>query len=182
MSDEKGGDSKLYVESKGIYSDEKPSRSEGKEDFDHDAKAEYLDDGKLKTDFEYPVVDVTSLTIEPRRGPVDGPLELAISFTLDRDVVAGYWEVKFLVDAASSRVIKVLGRTKVEDYPEGESEMNFDTDAVDISGISPSTLTNSGLLMACFMVHGEEVAAVNMVVNVTNNDGDIRREVLSPLE
>jgi hypothetical protein len=36
--------------------------------------------------------------------------------------------------------------------------------------------------MACFMVHGEEVAAVNMVVNVTNNDGEIRREILSPLE
>ena len=136
----------------------------------------------------------------------------------------------------------VLGRTKVEDYSEGENEMNFDvskqahilrtcvmsalcvcvcvvhvcvsyvfnthlvvyhsqcclltschvycythppthqTETVDISGISPSTLTNSGLLMACLMVHGEEVAAVNMVVNVTSNGGDIRREVLSPLE
>ena len=93
MSDEKGGDSKLYVESKGIYSDEKQTRSEGKDDYDNDAKGEYLDDGKLKTDFDFPIVDVTSLTIEPPRGPVDGPLELALSFTLDRDVVAGYWYV-----------------------------------------------------------------------------------------
>ena len=36
--------------------------------------------------------------------------------------------------------------------------------------------------MASFLVHGEEVATVNMVVNVTNNEGDIRREILSPLE
>jgi hypothetical protein len=93
MSDAKGADSKLYVESKSILSDEKQSRSEGKEDYDHDAKGEYLhvDDGKVKTDFEFPKVDITSLTIEPSRGPVDGPLELALSFTLDRDVVAGYW-------------------------------------------------------------------------------------------
>lgn len=183
MSDEKGADSKLYLESKGIYSDDKRIRSESKDnDHDSDAKGEYLDDGKAKMDFEYPKVDITSLTIEPTRGIVDGPLELGISFHLDRDVVAGYWEVKFLVDAASSRIIKVLGRTKVEDYPEGESDMHFEADCVDISGISPSTLTNSGLLIASFMVHGEEVAAVNMVVNVSNNDGEIHREILSPLE
>lgn len=97
MSDEKGADSKLCVESKGIYSDEKPCRSEGKDnDYDDEAKGEYLDDGKLKTDFECPQVDVTALTIEPVRGPLDGPLELALSFTLDRDVVAGYWQVLLL--------------------------------------------------------------------------------------
>ena len=93
MSDDKGSDSKLYLESKGIYNDDdKQTRSEGKDnDHDSDAKGEYLDDGKVKHEFEYPKVDVTSLIIEPPEGAVDGPLELGISFILDRDVVAGYW-------------------------------------------------------------------------------------------
>lgn len=94
MSDAKGGDFKLCVESKGIYSEEKRGRSEGKDcDDDNDAKGEYLDDGKSLPEFDYPNVDITALTILPIRGILDGPLELALSFTLDRDVVAGYWYV-----------------------------------------------------------------------------------------
>jgi len=53
---------------------------------------------------------------------------------------------------------------------------------VDISGIPPSTLANAGLLIACFIVDGEEVAAVNMVVNVRVEKGKILREILNPLE
>lgn len=60
--------------------------------------------------------------------------------------------------------------------------MRFDLDRIDISGIPPSTLTNSGLLMACLMADGEEVASVNMVVNVFEKSGKIMREILSPLE
>ena len=55
-------------------------------------------------------------------------------------------------------------------------------DRIDVSGIPPSTLTNSGLLMACFKVHGEEVANVNLVVNVSQKNGSIVREILNPLE
>ena len=41
--------------------------------------------------------------------------------------------------------------------------MRFRTDGIDVSGILPSTLANSGLLMAVFVAEGEEVASVNMV-------------------
>ncbi|KAJ1385507.1 hypothetical protein B484DRAFT_309292, partial [Ochromonadaceae sp. CCMP2298] len=88
------------------------------------------------------------------------PLALEITFELDRDAVAAYWVVQFLVDSTSQRIIKVLGKTEVEDYPEGESEMCFRVGHVDVSGIPPSTLANSGLLMAVLMVDGEEVASV----------------------
>ena len=53
---------------------------------------------------------------------------------------------------------------------------------MDVSGIQPSTLANSGLLMACFTVHGEEVATVNMVVNVFMEGDRVMREILNPLE
>lgn len=90
-------------------------------------------------------VNVLSINIAPSDAvDLSAALDLRISFELDRDVIAGYWVVQFLVDTSSRRVIKVLGQTDVEDYPEGESDMSFYTSQVDISGISPSTLSNSG--------------------------------------
>lgn len=103
-------------------------------------------------------VNVLSINIAPSDEEVElsAELDLRISFELDRDVIAGYWVVQFLVDTSSRRIIKVLGQTDVEDYPEGESDMSFYTSRVDISGISPSTLSNSG--GQCF----SSTAAVNV--------------------
>jgi hypothetical protein len=53
-----------------------------------------------------------------------------------------------------------LGETPVEDYPDGESDMEFSCNEIDFSNVKPSALTNSGLLMACLIVDGEEVACV----------------------
>jgi len=90
-------------------------------------------------------VNVISINIAPTEEvDLTAEIDLRISFELDRDVIAGYWMVQFLVDTTSRRIIKVLGQTDVEDYPEGESDMNFYVNRVDISGISPSTLSNSG--------------------------------------
>ena len=41
--------------------------------------------------------------------------------------------------------------------------MYFSCDCIDIEGIVPSTLANSGLLMAELVVDGDEVASINMV-------------------
>ena len=117
-----------------------------------------------------------------RECPVDASLQLRIVFELDRDVIAGYWEVKFLVDSCDARIVKVLGETAVEDFPEGESDIFFTCPSIDLSGIPPSALTNSGLLIAAFMADGKEVAAVNCVVNVFKGPGGgIVREILNPL-
>lgn len=96
--------------------------------------------------------------------------------------VAGVWDFKFLVDTAGRRVIKQLAEV-VEDYPDGENDMVFKIDKIDVSDIEPSTLTNSGLLMASFSVHEIEIVSVNMVINVSKDPktGQIMREILSPL-
>ena len=130
-----------------------------------------------------PKIEITKIKIKPNEiVDISAPLDLNISFELDRDVVAAYWIIRFLVDSSENRIIKILGETPVEDYPDGDSDMNFHIDKIDVSGIPPSTLTNSGLLMAIFCVDGEEVATVNMVVNVFKRDGQIVREILSPME
>ena len=60
--------------------------------------------------------------------------------------------------------------------------MNFHTKSIYITGIAPSALANSGLLIAEFVVDGEEVISVNMVVNVSKRNGEWMREILSPLD
>ena len=60
--------------------------------------------------------------------------------------------------------------------------MSFDIDDIDFSGISPSSLANSGLLMAVLIVDGNEVISVNMVVNVDEDQGNFYREIFNPLE
>ena len=92
--------------------------------------------------------------------------------------------MKFLVDTAENRLIKILGETSVEDYPEGESDMHFHVNSVDIEGIPRSTVANSGLLIASFMADGGEVACVNLVidVHVDKSTGQLMREILNPLE
>lgn len=135
-------------------------KSEGKEDQD------YYDGGKDDKDYSSspPKISVTSIKINDLdEVDITAPLSIKIDFELDRDVVAGYWIVQLLVDSSHNRIIQKLGETLVEDYPDGESEMFFSTDKINVDGISPSTLANSGLLMALFMVDGEEVASVNMV-------------------
>ena len=148
---------------------------------DRDEKSvDCFDDNKHAID---PItVDVTAIRISPMKGCVTDGFDLEIDFHLDRDVIAGQWVVKFLVDLAHHRLITVLGETPVEDYMEGNNDMVFSTSRVDVSHIKPSTLANSALLMACFLVDGEEVISVNIVTHVTHSKtGELSREFLLPM-
>ena len=149
-------------------------KQEYKDDYKDGYEGKYAEgkdnnDGDFKECFDNydkpapPIVNVTSIRITPAKAELTAALRLDITFELDRDAVAAFWEIKFLVDCTHSRIIKILGQTDVDDYPEGESDMTFSTNSIDVSGIAPSTLANSGLLMAVLMVDGEEVASVNMV-------------------
>lgn len=68
------------------------------------------------------------------------------------------------------------------EYDEGENEVEFRVDMIDVSGIPPSSLANAGLLIAEMRIDGREIAAVNLVVNVRKQGDKIVREILSPLE
>jgi hypothetical protein len=54
-----------------------------------------------------PKIEVLGIDMEPKEGPLSGELEIRIRFELDRDVIAGYWIVRFLVDSADRRLIRV---------------------------------------------------------------------------
>lgn len=153
------------MESKGESKDFRESKGSKSFDEEEILYSDYKDGADAKEDdFDVPRVNVLRIDVGQRGVvPISAPLELRIEFELDRDVVAASWVVQFLVDSSHSRLIKVLGETSVEDYPDGESEMVFRADSIDVSGIEPSALTNSGLLMAVFMANGKEVANVNMV-------------------
>lgn len=82
--------------------------SEGKCDSKYDDDEEITDTGEKMTP---PRIEILSINFEPAMGPLSGPLELTIKFELDRDVVAGYWIIRFLVDSCDRRLIKVSQKT-----------------------------------------------------------------------
>lgn len=73
-----------------------------KYDSKHDDDSGY--DCKKRTP---PKIEILSINFEPAVGSLSGPVELSIKFELDRDVVAGYWIIRFLVDSCDRRLIKV---------------------------------------------------------------------------
>lgn len=85
-----------------MYNDN--DNSDGKYDGKYDDD-EITDVGERATP---PKIEVLAINFEPSMGPLSGPLELSIKFELDRDVVAGYWIIRFLVDSCDRRLIKVL--------------------------------------------------------------------------
>ena len=93
------------------------------------------------------------------------------------------------MDSCGKRLVKILGVTPAEDFTEGNNDIYFAVESIDISDIPASVLANYGLLMVCLVADGDEVAAVNMVVNVTTNNAPlaggstvIMREIINPLE
>lgn len=176
MSESKDGAKGLddRVEAKGMH------MAEGKDD----EIAIYADDTKEVGPADYPGLEVIRFGFKPAKiCPVEESLAINMQFELDRDVIAGFWTIKLLVDSCDNRIIKKLGETEPEDYPAGESDMEFSCPRIEVDDIPPSALTNSGLLMCGFVADGIEVATFNCVVNVYKADnGEIVREILSPLE
>ena len=160
------------------------SKSESKND-DWGAKGESKFDSKDQAG-RIPEIDVSSIEVpsdgeDGTKVPLSHELSLKIVYTSDIDVNA-HWEVKLLVDCASERVIKVIGETPRERLNKGRNELFFKTGKLDFSGFKASSLGNAGLLMACLVVAGEEIAGVNMVVNVHKaKDGTMSRQILNPL-
>lgn len=145
--------------------------SSKEDDYGSDSKYEEKEEKFEKDCDEYspeiPKVDVLDIQISPpfrTQAPVSAEIDLKIKFELSRDCVAAYWVLQFLVDSTNSRIIKILGETTVEDYPDGESDMQIFIEKVDVGGVPVSKLVNSGLLMAKFIADGEEVVSVNMVL------------------
>jgi hypothetical protein len=182
-SDYKGTSSSSTAAKGGTSKDYPLNNQDEDEEILYSDEKDYTGDENPDDKMNYPQVNIIEIEILPKK-PVEitSSLSLKMKFELDRDVIAAYWIVKLLVDSAHSRIIQILGQTDVEDYPDGESDMSFTVDSISVDNIPPSTLANSGLLMAVFMVDGEEVATVNMVVQVYKKDGMIVREILSPLE
>jgi hypothetical protein len=78
-----------------IRGEGKDYKSEGKSSRG-DEKEDILDDNIENNNepLDFPIFDAVSITIDPVEAPISDPLSLRITFTLDRDVIAAYWEIK----------------------------------------------------------------------------------------
>ena len=85
-------------------------KEDGSADGKYDSSSGKYDDEEITDVGERvppPKIEIISINFDPAIGPLSGPLELKMKFELDRDVVAGYWIIRFLVDSCDRRLIKV---------------------------------------------------------------------------
>ncbi len=130
-------------------------------------------------------IDVKDIRIPSERDEtlLMSPLDIEVDFNLDCDVNNAQWCLKLLVDCAMSRQIKILGETKITEYNRGSNTFEYSIEHIDLSGFKKSTLANAGLLMMGLEVNGEEIATINLVVDVTKNkEGRLLRTILNPLD
>ena len=134
------GDSKgegiegFRIDAKGLQGDMDRSESKGEDlYYGDDAKCDsYNDDIAAKVDLISVTFNENNKSNKNDLPLVDDPIELKIVFELDKDVICANWIIKFLVDSCDKRIIKILGDTPVEDYLEGENEMYFNCDSIDM--------------------------------------------------
>ncbi|DBA02393.1 TPA: hypothetical protein N0F65_007212 [Lagenidium giganteum] len=129
-----------------------------------------------------PMVDVVSVDISPNPAVLTDELNLEVDFRLDKDVENGVWEIQYLVDSVQKRHIINLGELKPKDYREGDNHFQFSVSHVDVSGIEPSQLTNCGLLIASFKGDEGDIMDLKMVVQVSEQRGELNRIIYNPLE
>ena len=72
---------------------------EDDDDINFDDDCKYSEEKEKYRDekaVDYPIVDVSSIFVNPVHSGISEPFELKIGFSLDRDVVAAYWQIKVL--------------------------------------------------------------------------------------
>eukprot|EP00735_Rhodelphis_limneticus_P008482 TRINITY_DN21500_c0_g1::TRINITY_DN21500_c0_g1_i1::g.10029::m.10029 TRINITY_DN21500_c0_g1::TRINITY_DN21500_c0_g1_i1::g.10029 ORF type:complete len:157 (-),score=30.46,ASF1_hist_chap/PF04729.8/1.4e-09 TRINITY_DN21500_c0_g1_i1:3-404(-) len=129
-------------------------------------------------------VDVQEVDISPNNCVITDPLNLRIKFAVDKQVENANWEVKYMVDMASSRQMIELGTGgQSATLTPGVHEFNFSVPKIDVSGVKQSVLLNVGLLLACLKSGSDEVIQVSMVTQVAKDkSGQLMRTIFSPLE
>eukprot|EP00435_Cladocopium_sp_Y103_P071382 s548_g37.t1 len=127
-----------------------------------------------------PVIDVTSIELNPAEEcAFEAGLGLAIGFTSepwfspkesssDTQLSGFNWRVSYVVDTAKRRYIVQVGSTEPADYAPGMNAMTFVAEGLSIDEV-PKALwqqSNGLLQLALTSPSGEEVMAVNMVVQI----------------
>jgi len=146
---------------------------EGKEEEFFEEKA---GDSKLAdSDEEYEDVEPEFICLKEVRFndgsdlcPVGDALDFEVDFIPARLLKGVSWEVKYLVDCVTKRNIIILGRSPKMEYSRERSTFHFRVDAVDVSHIKPSQLSNAGLLICTLKASdGSDLTEVKMVVQVS---------------
>jgi hypothetical protein len=75
--------------SKEVEESKADSKSEGKEDYEADSK-----DAKGGGGRPPPMVNVTSIDVQPNNCDLRDPLDISIDFSLDRELPNAYWQIK----------------------------------------------------------------------------------------
>ncbi|ETV68464.1 hypothetical protein H257_15623 [Aphanomyces astaci] len=145
-----------------------------------------MSESKAGDDDEYlaqlPQVDILRVDVSPNPTHISDELNLEVDFTVNKDVLDGWWEVQYLVDSVLERHIIKLGKTDAQDYLQGENHFQFSVPQINVASIKPSNLANCGLLIASFKTRANDIMDLKMVVQVSKQGDTLQRIIYNPLE
>jgi hypothetical protein len=147
-----------------------------------DAKAAAACAEEKMGEIPMPSVTVSGILISPEEGPLCGPIQIQIEYSLDSIIHDACWSFLLSVDSAAGRHRIPLGTRAEGSIPIGTSSVLFSVDNVDVTDIDPGRLTECGLLTARLDSGNKTVIDINMVVFVRLQDGSFIRHIVSPLE
>mmetsp|Transcript_665 Transcript_665/g.799 ORF Transcript_665/g.799 Transcript_665/m.799 type:complete len:149 (-) Transcript_665:1452-1898(-) len=107
-------------------------------------------------------------------------LDFSVQYRTQKPVRGAKWEINYLLDVILKDKNLYLGTVDKQDA-ELESSFRFQIPSIDVSGIKTSQLCNVGLLTCTLKDETErELHTIKMVVQVSKEDGEIKRCLYSP--
>ncbi|CAE8628682.1 unnamed protein product [Polarella glacialis] len=132
-----------------------------------------------------PHIDVSSIEITPAEEcAFEDGLGLVMYFSTDTYLAGYFWRVSYVVDTSKRRKIIDAGSTEPADYAPGSHAMAFSAPSMDIDSVPEDVRrqTNGLLVAALTGPNGEEAMAVNMVVQIREDEGILKRFIFNPME
>jgi hypothetical protein len=128
-------------------------------------------------------VDVSAISIEPEDAcPIDSELKLGVDFEIDADVARARWVLQYTADHAHRRHVVDLGAVEMGGLEKGTHRFEHSIHDFGVSGLSEAVVLNVGLLTLTLHDGPSELLQISMVVQVLEQDDQILRVVLNPME
>jgi hypothetical protein len=119
------------------------------------------------------------ISIDPEVSPLGGPVRISMDFYSPLVLNSAVWKVFYQIDTIRKRKMFEVLSLDPRDFSAGINSITFNLPSMQIEGTQSLT---AGVLVLTLSMGTEELLGINMIVQVTQKDGQIFKTIFSPLE
>ncbi|OMJ79783.1 hypothetical protein SteCoe_20133 [Stentor coeruleus] len=122
---------------------------------------------------------IKSISIDPEVSPLGGPVNISMDFYSPLVLNSAVWKVFYQIDTIRKRKMFEVLSLDPRDFSAGVNGIIFNLPPIQIGDTQSLT---AGVLVLTLSMGTEELLGINMIVQVTQKDGQIFKTIFSPLE